>query len=152
MNLKLHILISAAFLALIFGALTLFSASKSGSGEHVPITEDRYIQIKSATWGENCNDYILAKREEAKSKPRSETETLPDPVRRDNALRQVSSLCNGKESCVFSIHEKDLHFDPAPNCAKDIELEYRCFLTDLAHKVSGSYKNSLSIDCAEEAQ
>lgn len=145
MNLKLHILATIAFLALILGAMILFTATSEPDTGPTPITEDRFIQIKSATWGENCNPFLENKRADMIRK--HSKDPLPELIRKDNALRPVSSLCNGKESCQITLTEKALQFDPAPNCAKDIEIEFRCFVTDMAHKTRADYSYTLNIDC-----
>lgn len=147
MNLKLHILATIAFLALIFGALMLFSVTKESDTSPTPITEDRFIQIKTATWGENCNPFLENKRSDMMQK--HSKDPLPELVRKDNALRHASTLCNGKESCQITLTEKAMQFDPAPNCAKDIEIEFRCFLTDIAHKTRADYSYTLNIDCED---
>ena len=145
MNLKLHILATVAFLVLIFGALTIFNAINRPSAGPTPITEDRFIQIKSATWGENCDPFLENKRSDMIRKHSSEP--LSEPIRKDNALRLVSSLCNGKERCQVTLTEKAMQYDPAPNCAKNMEIEFRCFLTDTAHKARADYSDALTIDC-----
>jgi len=150
MNLKLHLLVSAVFLVLIFGALVYFSALTPQSQEPLPVTKDRFIQIKSATWGENCNDFIQTQRDRLKNSPADTP--VPEPVRKNNALRVVSSLCNGKETCQFTLAEESLGFDPAPQCDKNMELEYRCFLTDIAHSQPASYGESVYIDCTDTAE
>lgn len=109
------------------------------------ITGDRFIQIKSATWGENCNQFVLSAQAQLKAK--NETKDMPQLVRKDNALRSVSSLCNGRETCAFPVSPAALGFDPVKDCAKNMEIEYRCFITDMAHKVTAGNDDIISIDC-----
>ncbi len=145
MNLKLHIIASSVILILLACALVFYNSSPLNTGGEPPsITEDRFVQIKSATWGQNCNGFLKDMQEQARKNNKPSTLPL---VRQDNALRVVSTLCNGKESCSFSLTEQAMGFDPAPSCAKTIEVEYRCFLTDLPHKISSEYSKSVYIDC-----
>lgn len=147
MNLKLHLIVSAIFLALIFGALSYFSTTQAPPSAPTPITSDRFIQIARATWGENCNGYIQSAQEQVrmgKSK-----DPAPALVRRDNALRVVSSLCNGKEQCQFATDPVSLGFDPIASCDKEMVVEYRCFVSDRSHEVRAEGGASVLIDCTQ---
>lgn len=150
MNIKFHLITVSLFVLLIFGAVMLFSSDTFKGSDPVSIAEDRFIQIKSATWGKNCNAYLQTLHDEAR---KNQAADAPPPlIRNDNALRLVSSFCNAKESCTFTLNETTMGFDPAPTCAKNIEIEYRCFVTDLAHKTTVNQGYSVYINCEKPAE
>lgn len=145
MNLKLHIIVSVIFLLLIFGALSYFSASNQPAATPPSITSDRFIQVSRATWGENCNPYIESARQQVRMGKAQGP--APEMVRRDNALRAVSTLCNNLEQCQFSLSLEGLGFDPVAECNKEFSMEYRCFLSDRNHKIVGEDGDTVLVDC-----
>lgn len=63
------------------------------------------IRIVSATQGANC--------------PGVDVSTL-----RNNALSLVTSACFGRDTCDYQ--HNGIGYDPVPNCAKDLDISYRC--------------------------
>lgn len=137
MNLKLHILASGLFLLLIAGALFVFGGweDRADTSADNPAMV-RFIQVSRAGWGVNCNRAMA----------------LPEPVRDNNVLRAVSSLCNGKEQCRFAGSPGTFGFDPAKHCRKILEVEYRCFEIDRSRTVVAEGNAPIVIDCREEAK
>ncbi len=147
MNLKLHLIVSTVFLLLIFGALSYFSTTQAPPSTPAPVTSDRFIQIARATWGENCNSYIQSVQQQVEmGKVKGPAPTL---IRRDNALRSVSTLCNGKEQCQFAARPQALGFDPVANCQKQMVVEYRCFVSDRSHEAITEDGATVLIDCTQ---
>ncbi len=146
MNLKLHLILTGFVLIVVFGMLM---ATGKLDGKKAPdsaphnLADERFIQVISATWGKNCNAYLRNVAEEAKS----ENKKPPELVEENNALRIVSSLCNGKETCGFKVQPAVMGFDPAQRCRKKLNVQYRCFLTGLAKKATASDTQPLAIDC-----
>lgn len=64
------------------------------------LIETKGIQVLEATYGENCR------------------------VARGNVTKHIASVCNGKNSCTYTIDYTVIR-DPAVSCAKDsIALSY----------------------------
>ncbi len=145
MNLKFHLIISSVFLLLILGALLAYDLTQPRKGDDKGIMEDRFIQISDATWGENCNGYIKAVREQAKQ--RSSSEPVPELVRKNNVLRTVSSYCNGHEICDIPAVASSFNVEAIPACDKILSVEYRCFVIDRVHKVTAEEGRTLTINC-----
>lgn len=64
-------------------------------------TEITLIKVVSGTYGRNCN------------------------AKAGNATAPLSTACDGKSSCDFTIDTTALE-DPAPNCSKDFAAEWKC--------------------------
>lgn len=150
MNLKFHILAVTVFV--ILGLGVLIASGKIQFGEPPPapdvVVEKIYtdfLQIDSASWGLNCMKYA----EKLPPKPRlSEDEPTPIPLRRDNVLRAVSSLCNSQPYCEFWVDSETLGQDPIPSCTKEFRVEYRCNDLDRVRRVSFyDTQETVVLDC-----
>src|SRR5262245_57708968 len=108
MSLKAHILLTSAFLlamaAMLYATGELQSEeSKQKAAAVAAEAQESFIQIVDATWGENCNVYT----ESLRSAP-GEAQKNPDTVTRNNALRAVSKLCNGHDTCAFQVTPENM--------------------------------------------
>jgi hypothetical protein len=129
MDLKLHIIVVTLFVFIGMGAL--LATGKIQLGDPPPAPEaiapekvyDEFIQIDSASWGMNCVSYA---NRYPQQEAEDEDDTPPLPLRRDNVLRALSSLCNGYATCNFTITSETLGKDPVPSCTKELRIEYRC--------------------------
>jgi hypothetical protein len=63
--------------------------------------ETKGVQVLEATYGENCR------------------------VARGNVTKHIASVCNGKNSCSYTI-DYTVIGDPAVGCAKDYSVEWKC--------------------------
>ncbi len=146
MPIKVHIILSVLFLSALLFGLQYASDLKSAEIERqkAEATEAPFIQIVSATWGANCN--ALLQRFETPG-----TKTQTKLVARDNALRAISKLCNGKESCAFQVTPQNLGASPAPRCRKLLDMRYRCYMTDRAVSTQNKDNDTVSIDCLRNA-
>lgn len=147
MKIKYHIFASLFFLILIVGAVVI-SQVLSGGGGATEQQSERFVQIVNATWGENCTSQIRAMIRTQQKDDNGEIPTLP---RENNALMSLSKLCNGLESCAVSVNPDSLGAPPVLSCHKEIDVEYRCFMTDRAHKIHAQDDDTLNIDCTEKA-
>ncbi len=116
---------------------------------------DRYIQIYSATWGENCNRYIddaLARPLPPKRDEKGNLieQKLPQRVATDNALDVLNTLCNGKLTCSVTANRTTLGFDPLESCFKELVVSYRCFTLDRLWSTTTRQSDTLQIDCREK--
>ncbi len=66
-----------------------------------PVAEMIPIKVVSGTYGRNCN------------------------AKAGNATALLSTACDGKGSCDFTIDTATLE-DPAPSCSKDFAAEWKC--------------------------
>lgn len=127
----------------------------------VPMPEgpqgDRYIQIDSATWGEECNTYI----QEALNHPPvpekdadGKTVVLPTPilVQPNNVLPLVSNLCNGKLACEITPTSKTLALEPLATCYKKLVIRYRCYAYDRLWDLTIEQGKPAKIDCEKNAE
>jgi hypothetical protein len=150
MNLKFHILAVTVFV--ILGMAALVITGKIRFGEPPAASEfvaekvyTDFLQIDSASWGLNCMKYAekLPVR-----KALAEDEAPPIPLRRDNVLRPISSLCNGQPYCEFWVDSETLGQDPIPSCTKEFRVEYRCNDLDRVRRMSFyDTQESVLLDC-----
>lgn len=115
---------------------------------------DRYIQIYSATWGRECNDYIQQELTRRTSAPpvkneKGEVVTLPplQLVTTDNVLPVVSKQCDGKMTCDIRADSQLLGIEPQESCFKKLEVSYRCFAIDPLRSITIEQRNTKTIDC-----
>lgn len=149
MNLKFHLIVSTVFLLLIIGVLFVFSIKeKPQEAVDANAPGGRFIQIAKATWGKNCNSQIEALHQS--NAMAEDGVPLPEIVRDNNALRIVSSLCNGKDQCQFAVDPAVLGFNPMAKCRKAIEVEYRCFDIDRSKTVTSEDRGVVAINCLQD--
>ncbi len=142
MKVKYHAIV-ASFLMITMSAIMVFTTPGQANQ---PISakpiDERFIQISKATWGKNCNAYVGAK---------NSAHNVTKPIRRNNILRPLSSLCNGLEHCAIEASSETFGFDPAQTCHKAVEVEYRCMTTGRINKTRSIGSKSLVIDCRNNA-
>lgn len=85
------------------------------------------IKVVSGTYGRNCN------------------------AKAGNATAPLSTTCDGKSSCDFTIDTTALE-DPAPNCSKDFSAEWKCSDGNAVYSAALSSltgkNDSLRLNCA----
>ena len=84
------------------------------------LTRGGIIRVLSATYGLNCEDFEPLKKK--------------NTVKLDNALADMSSQCNGKKTCQYTIYYKHIG-DPAYGCEKDFRATYACTLNWEEHEI-----------------
>ena len=109
--------------------------------------EDVLITV-GATWGENCNEYI---QNTNANPPRDEKNNIIgealSPVKRDNVLRRVASMCDTRAACAFPVKKDILGADPAPGCTKALVIDYRCGELGITQRITAYTGSQLSLDC-----
>ncbi len=126
-------------LAVLFGQLSVWSAG-AGEVSHDPMHS---IHISSASYGLNCTPSNPPNSTDALS-----SQTQPVTAQENNALTQVTALCDTRYTCQFNVTAAGVGFDPAPECDKDISVNYRCFSYDVIHNISAHAGETLQIDCS----
>lgn len=162
-NWKFHVIAISIICGIVF---ILYALIGPGAKKTVVIHQetDRFIQIYSATWGQNCNPYIAqenAFRQQLRLQPQR-LEQLPpeerpdslDPlpmVSHDNVLISVGERCNGQVTCSFDATSENVEHEPLASCFKHLKIDYRCFTVDRLRSVSLGQSETLTIDCNESA-
>lgn len=121
---------------------------------------DRYIQIYSATWGLNCNDYIdqlNEQRRQLQLHPQASSEDVDKNstkqlarVTTDNALVPIGTICNGKLECSFDATSEVLGGDPLGSCFKRLLIGFRCFTYDRLRQMDIGQGENVVIDCRDQ--
>lgn len=111
------------------------------------------IEVYSATWGLECNDYI--REQSAAPLQRNEKgEIVPHVpvalVTENNVLPIVSEWCNGKLSCDVSANSKSLESEPIAACLKKLNIKYRCFSFDSLRSLVLEENQTGKIDCEKD--
>ncbi len=147
MNFKIHLIIVVLLIGAVFTGwqYMLHRQQLSESAQSQPAS-DWFIRIYRANYGLNCNDASSA----TASSEYADSRNNLRPIREDNALKEISNLCNGRAACALMVTNELFALDPAPGCRdKTLEVEYRCFSYDKPRKVSAKYNARLAIDCRE---
>jgi hypothetical protein len=157
MNLKLHV-IAVTFFVLL-GMVVLVTTGKIGFGEPPAAPAgaaaekepEGFVQVDSASWGLNCERFAASL---PPFKPTKEDPTPPIAIRRDNVIRVISSLCNGKAGCEIPITPEVLGKDPIPSCTKELRVEYRCHELDLVRRETfyATARKPAILDCREKSR
>ena len=157
-NMKFHALALTALCGVVSVAYYFVGPQQQPQVAPGTVTGDRYIQIDSATWGEECNRYIKEAIDARNSAPIPKDSTgkpLPQPelnmVTHDNVLPAVSNLCNGKLTCDVSPSSDWLGIEPMASCFKKLAIGYRCFAYDRLSTVSIDQHKNNTIDCSPNA-
>jgi len=129
MPLKIHLIIISCIIAAVLLAYQAVSYLHTSKTVGKPRSA---VQVVRASWGLNCDPETFA----------------TSPVRENNLAGPVDALCKGKISCVILNSSEALGFDPAPNCGKQIVVEYRCFTFDRLWKTTIAPGESGTIDCS----
>lgn len=144
MNWKFHLLASSIFVVLMVGAVVLLQPSSNADAKG----PDRFIQVVNATWGVNCIEQVEEMR---RTNTLDDGDPVPESIRRNNALLPLTKLCNNRETCEFKVNESYLGKPPVKSCFKELEVQYRCFLTDTLHTTNGEDNAPIAIDCRPTA-
>lgn len=116
---------------------------------------DRYIQIYSATWGEDCNRYIDSEIANTPMRKDKNGMLLPGSKRQrvmpNNVLDKLSDACNGKLTCTIGANSSILGVEPMETCYKQLKVAYRCYTFDRLWSQTIAQGNMLSIDCNASA-
>lgn len=145
MSWKHHLIASSFFVVLMVGAVILLQPSSNADATKGP---DRFIQVVNATWGVNCMDQVEEMR---RNNTPDDDGPVPESIRRNNVLLPLTKLCNNKDTCQFKINEDYLGKAPVRSCFKQLEIQYRCFLTDTLHTTNGEDNQAIAIDCRATA-
>lgn len=146
-------------LAVICGLITimyLILAPKPVAPVDNTLRGDRYIEIYSATWGQECNAYI---RQIIANPPAPQKDENGEIIKRpelkvvelNNVLPRVSEICNGRLECEIATNSETLGVEPLPSCFKRLEMSYRCFSYDRLWKRSIDQGKIEKIDCSANA-
>ncbi|MFO1241974.1 MAG: hypothetical protein U1E36_02045 [Rickettsiales bacterium] len=130
------------------GMISFGGADKADSNDSV---DDVLITV-GATWGENCNDYIESMNE---NPSRDEDGNILSekmvPVKKDNVLRRVASMCDTRAACAFPVGTEILGPDPAPGCTKALIIDYRCGEMGATQRITAYSGSGLEISCKSKA-
>ena len=155
MSPRIHLLLVGGILAVTLLALLATGQINFGKAPDARLAAadaSAMLITVSATWGDNCNDYIQSMSNNPGSEDTAShvTATLL-PVRHDNALRRVSTLCDAKASCSFPVTTDALGADPAPGCTKALTVDYRCGEMGVTSRLTAYSGSKLSLDCRPPA-
>lgn len=142
---KVQLISFLVAIALLGGLYVLVSAD---SPKEAPAPQDDsayLIMIESATYGENCTAFIEHNNtlRERSNPPRPQLA----PIKQNNTLRLVSSICSGQPECRLYVTPQTVGFDPAPRCAKELRIGYRCFSFDRSREVVILDGNEINFSC-----
>jgi hypothetical protein len=130
------------YLLLIFPILLMGCAEKDRpQAGSVDVAERKGVpvEIVEATYGLSCKDFVV-------------TAPAVNTVSVGNATSKVAADCqrtspNGS-SCTYTVSVGDLG-DPAPVCAKDFDVKWRCGTQEQAAHLDGeSNTKSVTMSCA----
>lgn len=152
-SLKFHIIAISLICVFIAAIYSLIGANTPN-----PTTTqggNRSIRISSATWGLNCNPFILsAKQAQANAplKKDAQGQVIPSkpmkPVVLNNVLENVKKLCEGKSACELFASNEVLGLDPIEGCFKKLDVHYRCFTSDRLTITQTNQGELLKLNCA----
>ena len=100
------------------------------------------IEIVNATFGQNCNAQIL------KDAPSPYADMSAKAVQKNNVLGKISQLCNGKNTCQFSVDRSMLDPVASQSCNQKLSIDYRCFSYDRPWHADAAEGEKISIDCS----
>lgn len=153
---RIHVMAIGTITAVTF-VLFLIVGPKSGSEQKAQFAGSNYVQVSSATWGQNCNENIDHEIEQAQIEraklplaERNKVE-IPKHITHNNALTHLSGLCNGKETCSFLAESDVIGLEPIYSCYKELEINYRCFDIDRLRQVKVRQGDMVRIECAKSA-
>lgn len=140
-NWKFHAIALGTITLMIVIVFSLTYKPKPTATDPNTPTSDRFIQIHSASYGLNCN---------ARLKYRRPANGAVEEMMVNNVLLDVSRMCNGKVSCNIDVRDTSFSKKFPAGCAKELEVEYRCFSWDRPWKVLGVPYELAVIDCANQ--
>ena len=142
-NLKAHIIAGAIILVVAFTAMSLFNKDVSKEGAENTSDSKYFIQVYSASYGENCH----GSREYKKRDENGVREKVIVSVKSNNRLSRVSELCNEEASCVFPVNKEFLGTEKTYDCDPALEVKYRCFRMDKLQNISAPLGARAELDC-----
>lgn len=150
---RMHLIAVGIILLLSLAGLFLSGKVGFGDKENVEAVSDQsFVITVSATWGENCNEYIQNNNDNPQRDEQNNivSERLP-LIKKDNVLRQVSSMCDTRAACSFPVKKDILGADPAPGCTKALVIEYRCGELGITQRTTAYSGSQLTLDCKTPA-
>lgn len=151
-NLKFHI-IAISLICIIVAAIYKWTGT-NGPNPNANTVSSRSIRISNATWGLNCNPYILgAKQAQANAplKKDANGQVIPSkplkPVAMNNVLESLKTLCEGKLTCELFASNEVLGLDPIEGCFKKLDVHYRCFTSDRLIITQTNQGELLKLNC-----
>ena len=143
-NIKIHLVAIAAICTVITVTFFLMGGDQTPKGP--PTRGNRYIQIDSATWGRDCDPYVVEalKKWSPLQKPPT---PRPRSAVNNNALPAVKAACNDKLTCRFIATSDWVGDEPLASCFKRIVIRYRCFAYDPLTVIDAGQNDAVSIDC-----
>ncbi len=158
MGSKTHIIVIALILLVIMFAAHMVRQMDRGaaatSTKPIVIDETRFIHVIRASWGRNCHG---KKRRSSPAVTLGITEegvysTPFYDIAENNAYKIVADKCNNRRSCTLEANSDFIGFDAAPNCTKELVVEYRCFSYDTPWIKKAKQKQTMVIDCVTNGQ
>ena len=145
----MHLVLVGVILLVAFGGLVAGGQIRFGKPDPAAEAADAAAMLitVSATWGDNCNDYIASMSGSASSEVYHRPAGTLLPVKRDNVLRRVSTICDAKRACAFPVTTEMLGADPAPGCTKALTVDYRCGEMGVTTRVTAYTGSEMNIDC-----
>lgn len=143
---KIHLISLVVAVVLIGLMYFLLLASPKTEAPLKEKEDSQYsILIESATYGMNCQKFIEHNNGiRARSTPPREQLA---PITQNNVLRIISRHCSTQRACEIYVSPQVIGIDPAPNCAKNLAISYRCFSFDNARSITGIEGKTLTINC-----
>lgn len=141
-NMKAHLIATAIVVIIAFVGLKYFD-----SQDKKPVAnsgDDAYfIQIYSASYGENCNGSDEYEKRDENGVRKKVTLSF----KRNNRLGRVSDLCNEETSCVFDVNATTLGKLKSYSCDPALKVKYRCFRIDKLQTTHLMKNDTIKIDC-----
>lgn len=153
-NIKFHLIAVALICTVITVLYSVLTPKEVVQGDPQLARGDRYIQVYSATWGENCNpaiDKMIEQRANQYTGDQKNLPPLPEHVETDNVLPVLSTRCDGRLQCQTPLSAESLEVEPLGSCFKRLKLSYRCFTIDRLWEIDQPQGSFLQLDCRTEA-
>ena len=147
MSFKAHLLVICLIIIGVYFAWGSMNVPKAPE-KVVVIDAPNTITLTHATWGLNCHKVLSTIAKPSDPYADSDKNNKSGP---DNILKQVATLCDGKQACDIIADVNTLGPDPFPECTpKSLDIEYRCFSYDRPRIISTTAGNA-SLRCANDA-
>lgn len=145
---RMHLI--AVGIILLVALLGLLASRTISFGTPDDVTDDpqQFLITVSATWGDNCNDYIKNNNDNPRRDDKNNIISGQIPlVKKDNVLRRVATMCDTRAACAFPVNQDILGPDPAPGCTKALVIDYRCGELGITQRITAYSGNQLALDC-----
>lgn len=148
-NMKIHLIAIGCITAVILALYMLISPQQVITGPAAK--SDRFITIVQATWGKNCDRFIAEGITNWQVPPADAVNPAPRPsyAQFNNALEPLKKACEGQMTCSFAANSTNIGIDPMRDCAKRLNMSYRCYEMDRLWPLEIAQGNTLQIDCRE---